>query len=242
MGSTCAETRQSWDVLGSVPTLHFLHIIKGFSSWNIFWLITVWCNSTVSLVQVAANEYLDRAGISSHVCWLSGHCAPIFWWWPWWPCSPGGRAHILWSKLGHALHAVASRDDADPCGGGLLGLLGVPGTPNFQQWLWSHLRGVCSGYVNDSDNSHVGIPWESLTIRWAWHDKSWLLHLCEDLHGRDGLDHGNWVKILLEPRSLLLLQGPDLKLRSTDFAPLNIFVSANSMSYFQSAVWRLNSS
>ncbi|CAK9008361.1 unnamed protein product [Durusdinium trenchii] len=29
----------------------------------------------------------------------------------------------------------------------------------------------------------------------------------EDLHGRDGLDHGNWVKILLEPRSLLLLQG-----------------------------------
>ncbi|CAE7531696.1 ALKBH7 [Symbiodinium sp. CCMP2456] len=29
----------------------------------------------------------------------------------------------------------------------------------------------------------------------------------EDLHGRDGLDHGNWVKILLEPRSFLLLQG-----------------------------------
>ena len=29
----------------------------------------------------------------------------------------------------------------------------------------------------------------------------------QDLHGRDGMDHGNWVKILLEPRSLLLLQG-----------------------------------
>ncbi|CAE8634067.1 unnamed protein product, partial [Polarella glacialis] len=29
----------------------------------------------------------------------------------------------------------------------------------------------------------------------------------EDLHGRDGLDHGNWIKVLLEPRSLLVLQG-----------------------------------
>eukprot|EP00931_Biecheleriopsis_adriatica_P118751 TRINITY_DN94079_c0_g1_i1.p1 TRINITY_DN94079_c0_g1~~TRINITY_DN94079_c0_g1_i1.p1 ORF type:complete len:311 (-),score=50.69 TRINITY_DN94079_c0_g1_i1:124-1056(-) len=29
----------------------------------------------------------------------------------------------------------------------------------------------------------------------------------EELHGRDGQDHGNWVKILLEPCSLLLLQG-----------------------------------
>ena len=41
MGSTCAETRQSWDVLGSVPTLHFSHLIKGFrletsSDWSLF--------------------------------------------------------------------------------------------------------------------------------------------------------------------------------------------------------------
>ena len=34
-----------------------------------------------------------------------------------------------------------------------------------------------------------------------------LTPLEEELHGRDGLDHGNWVKILLEPRSLLLFQG-----------------------------------
>lgn len=29
----------------------------------------------------------------------------------------------------------------------------------------------------------------------------------EDLKGRDGIDHGNWVKVLLEPRSFLVLQG-----------------------------------
>lgn len=34
-----------------------------------------------------------------------------------------------------------------------------------------------------------------------------VMHQMQDLHGRDGMDHGNWVKILLEPRSLLLLQG-----------------------------------
>lgn len=95
-------------------------------------------------MQVAANEYLDRAGISSHAVWQN--CVGFFFWFNLtvqvdlnqaakFSDLPllGGRTNILRSEFGHPVHAVSCGDDIDSCRGGVVDLM--QSWCDFTVWL-----------------------------------------------------------------------------------------------------------
>lgn len=132
----------------------------------------------------------------------------------------GGRTNILRSEPGHPVHAVSCGDDIDSCRGGVADWMILGGWMFGADWcssdFWSSRIIICSrnfkrwcrvGLTQRNPISPLCLPVVAGCKAGATPPLGSVMHQMQDLHGRDGMDHGNWVKILLEPRSLLLLQG-----------------------------------